>query len=143
MRYTKTDATYILRIDKGEEFITSLTEFCVEEGINNASFTGIGAAKDISCGYYALDEKKYYFTQYPEIVEVVSLTGNVALKDGKPFVHVHGVFTGRDNKAFGGHIEKMSAGIVLEVVLRTLPTTVEREYDEETGLSLLDCASEL
>ena len=142
MRFTRSNSVYIIKIEKGEEVVDTLSAFCQEEGISNAYFSGIGAAKDVSCGYYALEEKKYYFTEYPELVEVVSLTGNIALKEGKPFIHMHGVFTGRDNRAFGGHIERMTAGIVLEVILHTLQTAIEREYDEETGLALLDCASE-
>ncbi len=142
MQHTHTDTTYILKIEKGEEFISTLGAFCAQEGIRTAHFSGIGAAKDISCGYYALDEKRYYFTHYPELVEVVSLTGNVALKEGKPFVHVHGIFTGTDNQAFGGHIEHMTSGIVLEIVLHALPAAVEREYDAEIGLFLMNCKRE-
>jgi predicted DNA-binding protein with PD1-like motif len=139
MQYIKADATYVIRIEKDEEVFPTLIAFCEAHAISNAHFSGIGAAKEISCGYYALEEKKYYFTSYMDIVEVVSLTGNVALKEGKPFIHMHGLFTDRENKAFGGHIEKMTSGIVLEVVLEPLSSAVERVLDEETGLFLLNC----
>lgn len=139
MQYTKADDMYIIKLEKGEDLITALSSFCVREGIDNAHFSGIGAAENISCGYYALEEKKYYFTQYPELVEVVSLSGNVALKEGRPFIHVHGLFTDRNNQAFGGHIEHMSVGIVLEVILHVLPTSIERRLDDGTGLALFEC----
>lgn len=139
MQYTKTDNTYILKIEKGEAVVETITHFCSREGIQNAYFRGIGAVKGLTCGYYALDEKEYYFTDYHELVEVASLTGNVMLKDGKPFVHMHGVFTNTKNEAFGGHIKEMNAGIVLEVILSVLPTAVERLHDEEIGLYLMSC----
>ena len=117
----------------------TLTEFCEEEEILNGLITGIGAVESVTCGYYELGTKEYHFTDYNEMVEVVSMTGNVALKDGKPFLHVHAVFTGEDNKAFGGHVKEMRVGVVLEVVLTPLDSKIERELDEEIGLFLMKC----
>ncbi len=141
MQYKQTDSTYIIKIEPGERVVETITEFCKEHEIQNASFTGIGAVKELTCGYYELSEKKYYFTDYDTMVEVLSLTGNVILKDGEPFVHVHGVFSGTDNKAFGGHIQKMTVGVTLEMVLRAYATDLERELDEEIGLFLIQCGS--
>jgi uncharacterized protein len=137
MQYIKTDSTYIIRIDKGEDVVETITEFCTKEGIANAHFTGIGAVDILTCGYYNLEEKKYYFTDYTQPLEVVSLTGNVMLKDGAPFVHVHGVFTDIENKAFGGHIVEMRVHVVLEVMLTPLKSTIERALDECIGLALM------
>ena len=139
MQYTQTGDTYICKIEQGEEVVSVLTDFCVTQGIENAHFTGIGAVKKLTCGYYALDEKKYYFTDYAQLLEVVSLTGNIALKDGEPFVHMHGVFTGEDNNAFGGHIKEMTVGVVLEVFLKKYETSIERHLDEGIGLYLMKC----
>jgi predicted DNA-binding protein with PD1-like motif len=139
MQYTQTENTFIISIEKGEELIETLTSFCRQQGIQNASFSGIGAVEHLSCGYYALGEKKYHFTEYTQLLEVVSLMGNVALKEGKPFVHVHGVFTDTANAAFGGHIASAVSGIVIEVILTTYPLAIERQYNEEIGLFLLSC----
>lgn len=138
MRSLKTDNAYIIRIDKGEHVVTSLTEFCKEKKINNAFFRGIGAVEWLKIGYYALSEKKYYFTEYPTLLEVASLSGNVTLKDSTPFIHMHGVFSGTDNNAIGGHIEEMHVGVVLEIILTPLSSKVSRVYDEPIGLSLMD-----
>ena len=141
MQHKKTSNTYIIKIEQGEPVVQTLTEFCKTEGINNASLTGIGAVRDVSCGYYALEEKKYYFTDYPDVVEVVSMTGNVTLKDGVPFLHVHAVFTDTKNEAFGGHVQEMTVGVVLEVVLTVYETDIARELDEEIGLFLMNCGT--
>ena len=139
MQYTQHDSTYIISIEQGEEVVEVLTTFCIEHAITSASFTGIGAVRELSCGYYALEEKQYHFTSYTELLEVVSMTGNVALKEGKPFVHVHGVFTDTTNTAFGGHIASAVSGIVVEIVLTTYPLEIERVSNEKIGLSLLSC----
>lgn len=141
MKVTKTDHSYVVKIEPGESVIASLTDFCTEEGIVNAELRGIGAVEWVSCGYYALPEKKYYFTQYDEMVEVVSMQGNVMLKDGKPFVHMHAVFTNTKNEAFGGHVEEMRVGVTLEVIVTPLGSQIERHLDEEIGLFLMKCGS--
>ncbi len=137
MHSLKTDNTIILRIDKGEDVVKSITEFCKKEGIGNAHFNGIGAVETLTCGYYNLEEKQYHFTDYAEPLEVVSLTGNVMLRDGSPFVHVHGVFTDTENKAFGGHVVEMRVHVVLEVMLTPLSSKIERHMDDCIGLALM------
>jgi uncharacterized protein len=138
MQYQKLDNTYVIKLEKGEAVIDTLTKFCMSEKIANAEFSGIGAVKGLTCGYYELEEKKYYFTDYPDLVEVVSLTGNVFLKDDKPFIHMHGVFTDTKNQAFGGHISEMTVGVVLEVMLRPLNGNIKRTLDTCIGLALID-----
>lgn len=138
MQYKITDDIHILRINKGEDVVSTLTKHCEDTGIKNALFTGIGAVEWLKCGYYALTEKQYYFTEYDELVEVVSLTGNVMLKDERPFIHVHGVFTNTKNEAFGGHIVEMRAGVVVEVTLTPLSSAITRTHDECIGLYLMD-----
>lgn len=126
----------LLILRKGELVIEALTRHAKDKGITNASFTGVGAVDQLRCGYYDLQNRSYVMQTYEQLCEVVSLTGNVFLKDGQPFVHAHGVFTNDQNNAFGGHIEEMSVGVTLEVILHKYETTVERTFDDETGLYL-------
>lgn len=139
MRFHKASGTYIITIDKGEEVIKSLTQFAADHEIENAHFSAIGAVEYVSCGYYALDEKKYYFKQYEQLLEVASATGNIMLKNGAPFVHLHAIFTNSDNAAFGGHVEEMRVGVTLEVMLTPLQSSVSRTHDDPIGLFLINC----
>ena len=139
MRYSKADTTWVIKLEKGEEVVQSLTEFCISEHIQNGVLSGIGAVDVLKCGYYALSEKKYYFTEYTELVEVASLSGNIMLKEGIPFIHMHGVFTDTKNNAFGGHVAEMRVGVVLEVILTPLSSVITRIYDESIGLYLMNC----
>ncbi len=138
MQFEKTENTYIIRINKGEQVLETLTNFCIAKSIKNARFDGIGAVEWLKCGYYELSEKKYYFKDYEGLYEVVSLTGNVMLKNNAPFIHAHGVFTDTENSAFGGHIVEMRVGVVLEVMLTPLQSEITRSYDECIGLYLMD-----
>ena len=139
MRFQKSEGTYVITIAKGEAVIETLTTFCASEGITNAYFSAIGAVEYASVGYYALAEKQYHFTEYAEMLEVASATGNIMLKNGAPFVHLHAVFTNTKNEAFGGHVKEMRVGVTLEVVLTPLQSTLAREHDEAIGLFLIQC----
>lgn len=139
MQYSKADDTYTIIINKGEDAIATIADFCTEEGISNAYFRGIGAVEQLECGYYDLEKKEYFFTTYDNMLEVASLTGNVMLKDDAPFVHMHGVFTDSTNNAFGGHVKEMRVGVTLEVILTTLPSDHHRHLDEAIGLYLIHC----
>ena len=72
------------------------------------------------------------------MMEVVSYLGNVMQKDGQPYVHVHGNFSNQSNQIFGGHVDTLRVGLVLEVVITPLLSEVERLPDAATGLSLMD-----
>lgn len=138
MKYQKlSEQNSILIIDKGEDVILTITEVAKENDIQNAFISGLGAVEKISCGYYNLDEKKYYFKNYDGLFEVVSMTGNIMLKDGEPFVHLHAVFTDEDNRAFGGHVEEMRVGVTLEVQLNLTSGNIIRKHDEGIGLFLI------
>lgn len=39
--------------------------------------------------YFDLEKQDYHENKIDEQVEVISLVGNVALKDGKPKIHAH------------------------------------------------------
>lgn len=143
MQFTKRADTYIVKLERGDDVIATLTEFCERHNVANATVSGIGAVEWVSCGYYELPTKEYHFTEYDELVEVVSMMGNVMLKDGKPFLHLHAVFTNTKNEAFGGHVKEMRVGVTLEVVIRPLDATLERHYDEEIGLFLIHCGGEV
>lgn len=139
MQYQDTDRGYLVVINKGENLVSTLTEFAKEKDISNAVFRGIGAVESLTCGYYDLQEKEYHFHDYEQMLEVVSMIGNVMLKDDEPFIHVHGVFTDETNNAFGGHVKEMTVGVTLEVYLETLDSKCDRQLNEEIGLFLINC----
>ena len=84
-------------LDAGDEIIASLKRLAGAERIGAASLTGIGAVRDVVLGYLDLDEKQYLKREFgPESMELVSLTGNLALLDGEPVAHCHVVVGDRE-----------------------------------------------
>lgn len=122
-------------MERGEDVLKTLTSFCKENEIENGYLRGIGAVQWLECGYYELETKEYHFQEYDKMVEVVSMMGNIMLKENTPFLHVHAVFTDTTNNAFGGHVSEMKVGVIIDV----LPSHIAREANEEIGLSLINC----
>jgi uncharacterized protein len=130
--------TYAVIFDKGEEFIAGLTAWAKENNLGGSHFTAIGAFREVTLGYFDRDKKDYRKIPVREQVEVLSLIGDIALKDGIPQVHAHVVVGKFDGSAHGGHILEARVWPTLEVMLTESPKHLRRKYDPETGLSLID-----
>jgi len=128
--------TWLLRIDREEEIVETITAFLKEQGIEAGSISGIGAADSVTLRYYSLETKEYYSKEFEGEFEIASLTGNVSVVDGQPWPHVHIVLAGTDYKAFGGHLHKATVGVTCEVIITPIEGTIERELDEAIGLKL-------
>jgi len=139
MRFKKTDKGYILRLFKSENLIEELTNFCNNNHIHSGMFHGIGAVLGAELGSYDLVKKEYRFKKLNKPLELISLTGNIALVDRKSFLHVHAVLSDENLTCFGGHLKKAFIGATCEVYLFDFETDIERFYDKEIGLKLLNC----
>lgn len=137
---SKTDC--ILRLSRGEDIIPAIITFCKKENIRSGSFRAIGAVENADVGYYDLASKQYGSKKYSEAMEVASMTGNIALVDGEPFVHAHvvlsGISAGTENTTIGGHLFGAIVAVTLEVHLEAFSEPIERIMDETIGLKLLN-----
>jgi len=130
--------TFALIFDKGDEFIDGLTSFARENELSASHFTAIGAFRDVMLGYFDRETKKYKQIPIVEQVEVLSLVGDIALKDNLPQVHAHVVVGKSDGSAHGGHVLEAHVWPTLEVVLTESPKHLRRKTDPETGLALIE-----
>jgi predicted DNA-binding protein with PD1-like motif len=130
--------TFALVFDKGDEVVEGLTNFAAEGGLGAASFTAVGAFGGATLGYFDRERKEYQKIPVEEQVEVLSLLGDVALKDGEPQVHAHVVLGRSDGTTRGGHLLEADVWPTLEVILVETPGHLQKTTDEETGLALID-----
>jgi len=138
MKFREIDNQYLLRLEKGEELVAVLTGFCAQHDIKSGWINGLGGVQRATLGYYNLAKQKYVYRRIKDAVELVSLTGNIAEVDGKPFPHLHAVVSDKNNKASGGHVHHVIAGATIEIRLSVLNEKLERKSDEAVGLRLLD-----
>jgi hypothetical protein len=128
-----------LKISYGEDLAEKISAFCSDQGIKSAYVSAIGALKRASIGYYDQKERKYVGKMIEKPLEIASFTGNVSLKDGKPFLHAHICLADEEGAVLGGHLNEGNIAFACECAIFCLKgKSLERKYDETTGLSLWD-----
>ncbi len=138
MIYQRVENIFIVRLDVGEEILSSLTELCSQEKITAGTISGIGAANYADIGLYEVAKRKYHGTILEEEMEIASLNGNISRKDGKVYLHLHAAFANKQGQIFGGHLRSARISATAEIYIHTVPAKIERVFDEETtGLNLI------
>jgi uncharacterized protein len=127
---------YALIFDQGDDFLSEIESFAKKYKVQGAHFQGIGALNSVTLGYFDWQKKEYKEIPHNEQVEVASLNGNIATKEGEPKVHAHIVVADSEGKAYAGHLIEAKVRPTLEVFL-TVTTKLNKIKDEESGLDLL------
>lgn len=130
--------TWAVVFQTGDEVMAGLTQFAKEHNLRNSHFTAIGAFSDATIAYFEWQKKEYKRIPVHEQVEVLTLAGDIALKDGQPKVHMHVVLGREDGTTRGGHLMEGYVRPTLEVMLTEMPEPLRRRYDPESGLALID-----
>jgi len=131
--------TYIVILETGEEVAACLNRFAEENKLAGSSFKAIGALSTAKVAWFNWQTKKYEVAaHFQEQVEVLSLIGDVALKDGKPVVHAHLIVGRKDGTAHGGHLLEAHVRPTLEVVLSESVHPLHKTVDPESGIALIE-----
>jgi uncharacterized protein len=138
MQFRQTPFGYFLVLDRGDEILEAITRFATETGVRAASFSGIGTVDRLTLGHYDLVAGGYKRRSWDEQLEVASLSGNIAVVDGGPYPHVHGVFCGGDFVTVGGHVFEAVVSIAVELAVLTAPELVRRAPVDFCDLKLLE-----
>lgn len=124
--------------DKGDEVIADLGAFAREQKLGAAQFTGVGAFRRVTLGFFDWEHKDYKRIPVDQQVEVVALVGDVTLDEkGAPSLHPHVVVSKADGTTLGGHLLEGEVRPTLEVILHESPAHLRRRRDPETGLALI------
>lgn len=133
------DKTYAIIFQTGDEFAAPLKKFASENHLAASHFTAIGAFSDATLAYFDWEKKQYLDIPVKEQVEVLTLTGDIALDDnGEPKVHAHCILGRRDGSTVGGHVKNAHVRPTLEVMLTESPRHLRRKHDPASGLALID-----
>jgi hypothetical protein len=130
--------TFALIFNTNDELAQGLQSFAFEQKLASASFKAIGALSYVKLGWLNWETKEYEPSVcLDEQVELLSLIGDIALKDGEPQVHAHAVVGKRDGTAHGGHLLQAHVRPTCEVVLTESPAHLKKEFDPAAGIALI------
>lgn len=141
-REFKPGAIYMGRFPKGGDIIRALEDYCGEHGIRAAWVNVIGALDQATISYYDQAKHQYFHKELSGEYEIASCSGNISLRDGKPFAHLHIVLSDTEYQTLGGHLWPGTVSVFsAEFVIFELDNVVEdgdleRCPDPETGLAL-------
>jgi predicted DNA-binding protein with PD1-like motif len=130
--------TFALIFETGDEIAGVLQRFSREQRLGGSSFKAIGALSSAKLGWFNLETKQYEpAAVLHEQVELLSLIGDVALRDGEPQVHAHAVVGRSDGTAHGGHLLEARVRPTCELILTESPTHLQKKFDPQSGLALI------
>ncbi len=135
--FCKTGDDYILSLANHCEIVSTLIQFCEQEGLEAAEITGLGAVSEATLRFLDPATKAYVDKKFEEQMEITNLTANLSRKDGKPYLHVHLSLGRRDYTLVGGHALCATINGACELFVRVIKGAhPQREFDPETGLNL-------
>ena len=138
MEYRNYDGVYYVRMDRGDEIISSILDICRENHLGSAVYSGIGGCGEAQIQTYIPESNAFELQTLRGMLELVSLTGNVITDDaGEYYHHTHAVFSyknGEQHCFAAGHIKAITVSYTAEIELRPVSGgTIKRQFDPETG----------
>ena len=133
MEYKRIENKIVFRLEMGDRLMESAQKIAATENVKLASINGIGACSKIEMGYIDLHIKEYVFKTFEGDLEILQATGNITLKDGKPFPHIHISVADNACKAFGGHLNEATISATFEGVMQIIDHEIHREFNEDLG----------
>src|SRR6266446_8782334 len=129
---------YAVIFYQGDEAFSGLLEFAEKYHVTSAHFTAIGAVNGAMLGWFDPARKMYKKIPINGQHEVIGMSGDIALFQGKPVVHTHMLVGASDGTTRGGHVLAAYVSPTLEVMVTVDPLTMQKRFDPDTDLTLID-----
>ena len=140
MEHARSGDLLLVRIDRGEEIVSSLLAALKAHDARGAVVvTGLGACEDVEIAYFDPVRRVYDKKVLAASQEIVALSGIVARANDKTYQpHFHIVLAGQNHNAQGGHLFRARVSVLAEFALRLVDLDgMRREPETEFGLTKL------
>jgi len=127
----------IYNLKAGAKVPDDIIAIAKKEKIETARVEAIGGVRELKLAYFNHKAKRYEEHDFREFLEVTGILGNLTLKDGKPFLHIHGTFGRKDLSTLAGHVMAAKVFPLLEVVITPTKNLALRRFDDELGLNVI------
>jgi uncharacterized protein len=131
---------YAVIFYQGDEAFSGLLEFADKYHVTSAHFTAIGALNRATLGWFDPKRKMYKKISIDGHHEVIGMSGDIALFQGKPVVHTHMVVGNPDGTTRAGHVLAAYVSPTLEVMVIVDSIAMKKRFDPTTDLTLIDPA---
>jgi predicted DNA-binding protein with PD1-like motif len=99
----------------GDEIVSGLTDLMLKNNIKSGYITGLGGLSGALLAFG--DPKVNAFKMIPitDKCELVSLVGDIAERNGKPYLHLHAVVAFADGSTKAGHVMEAHVAPLAEI----------------------------
>lgn len=121
MEYRNYNNVIYLRLDKGDEVLSSIANVCKSEGVKSCIFSGIGGCDYVKLGTFVPEKGIYNHYEATGMLELVSLNGDIKDSEEGPLVHAHACLSYEEDgqiKLIGGHLLSLRVLITAEIEIR-------------------------
>jgi predicted DNA-binding protein with PD1-like motif len=136
MEFRKFGNKYVVRMDRPEEVVSTLKQFCQAQGITLGWIMGIGAVNKVKVGLFETANREYHSSILEGDFEITSLLGNISTMNGEVYLHLHINLADKKHQTYGGHLNEAYISATGEFLIEAIDGNVEREFSEEVGLNL-------
>ena len=134
MESAENENLIFIRLFPNEDVSTQLIKACQKHNVKTAVLiSGIGQLKEVKLGYF---KKKGDYSPkfFKKPLEILSMTGNISLKNEDYIAHLHIVVGDENKNAFGGHFIEGIISVTAEIVLLKNEIRLYRKINKKTGL---------
>ena len=90
MSFAKEGNLIVFRFEDGKDVIKSLKRITKEHKIQSGIIlNGIGMLRNFEISFYSREKASYVTNKFNEPVELLSLSGNISLRNDETFFHLH------------------------------------------------------
>jgi uncharacterized protein len=112
-----TSRTFEVTFGQGDEVMSGLTEFAEKNHIASGYVSGIGGLATATLGWGDPEKGGVKPIPVDRKCELASFIGNIAMQNGKVYVHAHAVVSFSDGSTQGGHLIDAHANPFVEIVI--------------------------
>jgi uncharacterized protein len=140
----KLKQTYIGYLPHGSDLLNGITGYIIKNKVQIGEIRGLGAVSRAVIRYFNQNSLGYETITLDEHLEILSLYGNISIRDYEPFAHVHLTLGNNRGQAFGGHLAEGTIVFAAEIMIHEFEgRKIVRDRDEKTGLYVWDYKQEL
>lgn len=125
------------RLPFKSDLLRELNKVSAENGIKAGTVQVMGSLRRARLSFYDQKMRAYREMDFDEAHEIVAGSGDISLRDDKPFVHLHLAVANSEGKVVGGHCLEGCNVYAVEFLITPFPGEAPRRVlDQDTGLLL-------
>lgn len=132
---------FVLKFEHGEDFQKEVSDFCRKESVRCGQVQFLGAIKEsevVVGPRKPVIPPEPIWKKFNDGREVVGY-GTIFWDENEPRVHLHGVFSRRDNSFIGCIRKKSEVYLIIEaVIIEITDVDIKRVYNEKLKLTVLE-----